>query len=1116
MQSLSQIEKFLRSLNIDIEEIVELLPFGIIIIDENFKIKATNENVSEYFGSYLEVEEIKNLDLISRNKLSELLPLKNILLLKNGKYFQKPISFVENEKLKYVLVKGIPLIKNKEFKGGMLILDDYNIEKPHNYLNSDYSQQILDLLSKISNHILILDLDGKINAASESSSRRPNIFLNCVGVNISEYLDNEKEQDIPEIIEKVIFTKSTAKLKLYISAEGEQTIFNSVFVPLIDNNDNVEKIIVLMRETNNNELDNLGFLCDSQEFGELKNFVEIENDSLFRINLHGNVTYWPEKSSKHFSISTEDIISKFIASIFPEITKEYFEEIRTNIIKAGKWEGYLISNIRNDSELYKVKIISKLNEYQTELFVFCNLLNDQERNIIFASEEEKQFFRNVVINSNQVIFQINTSGTILFTNNKFSAKFGFELDEVLGRNFIDLIDSEFRNKNSIFSFNDLININNLEVIPLVDNRGNIVEVCFYVNRLKTKSNSEYYTLYCTECSLKDKLFLQTAHSLLYKYNYAVAITYDGKIIKVNPKFCNLFNTEFETDFYNKDFKKLVDENYHEELNYFLSNEDLSSEFYLDLIKNDGSTFKAKLEKVYSSPSSSFSVFIIRPKDEIAEKVMGTREFIQHQFNVNDKFFWSGVFNDEDFQITFIDDGLVNLVSTHKINEEEKQSFFTKFVHPDDQERLSSLFKLSNYAHKQSETVLIRLINKTGSIHWVKLETILKSTSDKSQKKLYGQIVDVNSWVSEREELKSIIEELDRLNTAKEKFISIISHDLKSPFTSIVGFSELILSDSTLEKEEILEFVANIKEASLHTIDLLNSLLDLTRLQTGRIDVQARTVNVNNITSKCVEILSGLALQKGIKLNANIDKSLFVMADDNLIFQVFNNLVANAIKFTPSGGEIDISAREIPNQQKIEFKVKDTGVGIDEDDIKKLFVIDKKFTTLGTEGERGTGLGLNLVYEIIKRHNGKIWVNSEVGKGSEFVFTLPISSPSILIINANKAQRVLYCKLLESITRSIEIIGASDENDAVKLIRKKKPMLIILEHNLNNITGLDFIEELIKKELNYKPGYIVLSEKVTGDLKELYEQIDVDYVFPKPFDLKEFRAVIDYYTGESNS
>ena len=156
----------------------------------------------------------------------------------------------------------------------------------------------------------------------------------------------------------------------------------------------------------------------------------------------------------------------------------------------------------------------------------------------------------------------------------------------------------------------------------------------------------------------------------------------------------------------------------------------------------------------------------------------------------------------------------------------------------------------------------------------------------------------------------------------------------------------------------------------------------------------------------------------------------------------------------------------------------------------MFVIDKKFTTLGTDGEVGTGLGLSLVKEIIDKHNGEIYVKSVLEKGAEFIFTLPISSPSILIVDGVQTERILYSKLLESITQSIKILQAKDEEEAVSIIKDKMPMLIIFENILPNMSGFDFIEELNKEELIYKPSLMVLTKDFTSDLRNLIKMLEL--------------------------
>jgi PAS domain S-box-containing protein len=240
-----------------------------------------------------------------------------------------------------------------------------------------------------------------------------------------------------------------------------------------------------------------------------------------------------------------------------------------------------------------------------------------------------------------------------------------------------------------------------------------------------------------------------------------------------------------------------------------------------------------------------------------------------------------------------------------------------------------------------------------------------------------------------EQLKEYAGELKELNATKDKFFSIIAHDLKGPFNAILGFSEL-LSESydDFDEDEKKKFIHNIKIASDSTFKLLENLLDWSRLQTGKINPVPEMIDLSLLTVENISVLKSMADSKHIKLYSSIQYNTRVYADANMVRTVIRNLVSNAIKFTPPGGEVRIVA--IENNQMVEFCVADNGVGISNDRKNVLFHIEEKISTQGTANETGTGLGLLLCKEMIERQGGHIWVESEEGKGSRFYFNLPLS------------------------------------------------------------------------------------------------------------------------------
>jgi signal transduction histidine kinase len=258
-----------------------------------------------------------------------------------------------------------------------------------------------------------------------------------------------------------------------------------------------------------------------------------------------------------------------------------------------------------------------------------------------------------------------------------------------------------------------------------------------------------------------------------------------------------------------------------------------------------------------------------------------------------------------------------------------------------------------------------------------------------QKKLYLKSQEeLNVKTEIQEKLIKSEKQLKELNATKDKFFSLIAHDLISPFNVILGYSDL-LTKALLDKDykDIEEFSQLIYNATKRTHSLLVNLLDWSRIQTGRISFVPVVVNVLDVVGEILELSKNSASQKEIEIDVDIQTGLIVVADINMLNTIFRNLISNAIKYTPQHGKINISAFYNSNNE-FEFSIQDTGIGIRHDDIEKIFSIDVNYSTVGTANESGTGLGLMLCKEFIERHKGKIWVESKIYEGSNFRFKLP--------------------------------------------------------------------------------------------------------------------------------
>ncbi len=247
-------------------------------------------------------------------------------------------------------------------------------------------------------------------------------------------------------------------------------------------------------------------------------------------------------------------------------------------------------------------------------------------------------------------------------------------------------------------------------------------------------------------------------------------------------------------------------------------------------------------------------------------------------------------------------------------------------------------------------------------------------------------------ILQREQITKQNKALFETNAEKDKFFSIIAHDLKSPFNAILGFSDILI-DQVREKDYdgIDEYAQIIKQSSKSAMDLLMNLMEWSRAHTGRMEFKPRYIELNELVDESEHLFVGALRQKRIGITLNIPENTIVYADKNMIRTILRNLISNAIKFTHPDGHIVIAVMK--NQHEDLISVSDNGVGISKESIDRLFRIDQNNSTTGTQKETGTGLGLILCKELIERHGGRIWCESELRKGSIFYFSLPCISES---------------------------------------------------------------------------------------------------------------------------
>ncbi len=1107
-------EKLKKYITSESQEILNEFSVGIIICNNLFEVQFINRTFIELCNFYnisikneSEIKSIFDIDFFNEENIKS-----DISLLHNGLPFESEISRDDFNKkgLIKLIIKATPLFENDLFVGVIFIVEDLKvaIESTTEYIKRNADLQ--KVIEESSDFFIVIDKEFYINQYSKNIPNALKSFID--EFEKPTFIDIVYDDDIKVINYYLNYVKLEKKSYRFLIKLKNKIEYACRIIPLINKHSEVNNYYLFF-DVNDNKIGIRRFSDSNKVFDfdifKKLGFEFIVYDEEFNIvqlskNLTNNIVF-PEETD-----------SNKVYDKFKFLTKEFLQNVEEKLKDELTFETTIKLPTQYDKQkIIKLKIL--LNEKSFRLLVLEDITtyyqNDKNLNKkVYALET-------TIVNSPQITIGLKTTGEIIFFNNSFLDSLGYSKKDLISKSFYNLITESYLRKN-IFELSAFTQKNSDEIeLPLVNSKGKEILFSAVFKPIKTTEGD----LIFIACYLFDVQKLKSKEIQLNYYKKIVHNSYDAIAIveksrfsEVNQSFLKLFNYDLDSDIIGRDLLDIIWEGDIIRVTEFLRYIELKKQqpSRIDFIakKSNRTLFHTEMSASLFD-FNSHSILILSFRD-ITAKIETNREIWESEKkyrtlaeNIEDCLF---TYEKVGFGLkpTFCTPSIKKIIGYSEKDFLSDSKFFFRISFPEDFKIVRpKLLEILKSKSKKSGELDFRVVNIEGNVVWVKVKLSIQRTLSGNIQKIYGVLSDVTLLKKNYEDISKSLEELKKLNETKDKFISIISHDLRTPFTSILGFTDLLLYDDSLTESERKQYIKFVRESAQSMLSLVNSILDWTRLQTGRIRFEPAKINVTEVIKNVLNSLSGAAIKKSINIINLIHDDIYLIVDKNLISQAISNLISNAIKFTPVEGKIEISAKLNSTNNYYIFSIKDSGIGIKPEDISKLFLIESKFTTEGTAGEKGTGLGLSFVKEIIEKHNGKIWVESQYGKGSNFQFSLPVASANILLLESDNAYKILLTKMIKNFKSDFNIITETSGLEAISKVIQYDPALIILNHNLEDMIGIEFIKKLFELNLRRKIQIIVIGNIDKAFISD-YRELGIEFILNKPLNVNSFNNAIE--------
>lgn len=456
--------------------------------------------------------------------------------------------------------------------------------------------------------------------------------------------------------------------------------------------------------------------------------------------------------------------------------------------------------------------------------------------------------------------------------------------------------------------------------------------------------------------------------------------------------------------------------------------------------------------------------------------------------------------------------------------------FLKCLHPDDREPVITAVNAS-IEHDLPYEIEHRVVWPDGSIHWILERGRVERDEQGKAISMVGIAQDISELKQAQFTLTDAREEAENANRAKSEFLSSMSHELRTPMNAILGFGQLLEYSKDLSDRQN-EYIKEILKAGGHLLELINDVLDLSKIESGTIELSIEAVDLHSVLQECFSLLNPLAIQKNISLTDNSADGLMVRADRTRLKQVLINLISNAIKYNAEGGDVTILT-EADADDTVRILVRDTGYGIPAEKLDAIFL---PFNRVGQEGSEieGTGIGLTITHRIVEMMAGRLGVESTEGVGSTFWLTLPVlhmAEPdvdkerlrsaeteqpvaalntdlkTVLYIEDNPSNLKLMTQIFAELPQS-RLITAHTPSLGIELAQQHQPAVILLDINMPGMDGYQVLSILQKDpSLSNTPVIAVTANAMPADIKR-GEQAGFYAYLSKPLEIDKFLTLME--------